>query len=214
MKPGVDAACTGDLAPCLRGVVDERPPPRRSVARPLTTSTSGRIGAGLKKCMPTMRAGCFMPAASDVIESDDVFDASIAVRRDDDLELAEQLALDVEVLDDRLDDELRADEVAKRVHGHDARGRSFGFRRVELALRRRACAAPRRSALRRIGRAHARVEQRARDGRPARRPARCRRPSRRRRRTATSAPSAQSPWSQRPVKRGGRLARNAATPSR
>ena len=48
-----------------------------------------------------------MPAASAVIDSDDVFVARIALRRDDDLELAEELALDGEVLDDRLDHELR-----------------------------------------------------------------------------------------------------------
>ena len=60
------------------------PPSRRSsaatassVASPLTTSTSGMSGAGLKKCMPTTRDGWFKPAASAVIESDDVFDAMI-----------------------------------------------------------------------------------------------------------------------------------------
>ena len=46
-----------------------------------------------------------MPAASAVIDSDDVLVARMASRRDHDLELAEQLALDVEVLDDRLDDQ-------------------------------------------------------------------------------------------------------------
>ena len=70
--------------------------------------------------MPTMRPGCFIPAASEVIDSDDVFDARIASGATTTLELAKELALDVEVLDDRLDDELGADQVAERVH----RGRS------------------------------------------------------------------------------------------
>ncbi len=48
-----------------------------SVARPLTTSTSRICGTGLKKCMPTTRPGTFSPAASAVIDSDDVLEARI-----------------------------------------------------------------------------------------------------------------------------------------
>ena len=45
------------------------------VARPVTISTNGITGAGLKKCIPATRPGYFIPAASAVIEIDDVFEA-------------------------------------------------------------------------------------------------------------------------------------------
>src|SRR5512135_371807 len=77
MKPGVDVACTGVL-PHAIAVAWTVSATARSVARPLTTSTSCISGTGLKKCMPTMRPGDFIPAASSVIDSDDVFDARIA----------------------------------------------------------------------------------------------------------------------------------------
>ena len=61
------------LAPRGGGREDGRCDDVGAVARPLTTSTSGISGAGLKKCMPTTRPGCFIAAASAVIDSDDVF---------------------------------------------------------------------------------------------------------------------------------------------
>ncbi len=77
MKPGVDAACTGVLpqAPAVAAIVAAT---AGSVARPDTTSTSGISGTGLKKCMPTIRPGRSMPCASAVIDSDEVFEASMA----------------------------------------------------------------------------------------------------------------------------------------
>ena len=44
----------------------------------IVDAASGISGAGLKKCIPAMRPGCFMPAASAVIENDEVLDASTA----------------------------------------------------------------------------------------------------------------------------------------
>jgi len=48
------------------------------VRRPRISSTSAMTGTGLKKCMPMSRSGCDMPAASAVIEIDEVFVASTA----------------------------------------------------------------------------------------------------------------------------------------
>ena len=70
---------------------------------PRTTSTSAITGAGLKKCMPTMRSGCFSPAASAVIDSDEVLLARIASAAGTDLQVLEQAHLGREILDDRLD---------------------------------------------------------------------------------------------------------------
>ena len=77
MKPGVEVACTGVL-PHAAAVANSVSATAGSVASPRTISTSGISGAGLKKCRPATRPGCFMPAASAVIESDEVFDARIA----------------------------------------------------------------------------------------------------------------------------------------
>jgi hypothetical protein len=57
------------------------------------------------------------------------------VGRHDDLELAEQFALGIEVLDDRLDHELRGDDVADGVHCADSLACSVCLARIELALR-------------------------------------------------------------------------------
>ncbi len=78
MKPGVDVARTGCL-PHEAAVAATVSAVASSVARPLTTSTSCISGTGLKKCMPTMRFGNRQPAASAVMDSDDVFDARIVV---------------------------------------------------------------------------------------------------------------------------------------
>ena len=120
MKPGVDVACTGIL-PHAFAVSYTTAAVADCVASPLTTSTNGSTGAGLKKCMPTTRPGCFNPAASAVIDSDDVLDARIASGDHHHFQFAQQLALDVEILDDRLDHQLRADEVAERVHRSESR---------------------------------------------------------------------------------------------
>ena len=49
-----------------------------SVDLPRTTSTSFMIGAGLKKCMPQVRAGCPIRSPSSETESDDVLVAMMA----------------------------------------------------------------------------------------------------------------------------------------
>ena len=70
------------------------------------TSTSGSTGAGLKKCRPTTRSG-LAGRRGDLghgegrgVRRED------RVRRDDPLELAEELALDTEILERGLDHEL------------------------------------------------------------------------------------------------------------
>ena len=72
MNPGVDVAYTGVL-PQPVAVANTASATSRSVASPLTTSTSGISGAGLKKCMPTMRSGRLAPRAIAVTDNDDVF---------------------------------------------------------------------------------------------------------------------------------------------
>ena len=47
----------------------------RSVMIDRTTSTSGSTGTGLKKCSPSTRSGCRVPAPSFMIGTDDVFEA-------------------------------------------------------------------------------------------------------------------------------------------
>src|ERR1700682_2056526 len=76
MNPGVDDAYTGTL-PQASAVAWSVCATVADVERPDTISTSGITGAGLKKCMPATRPGYFEPAASAVIEIDDVFDARI-----------------------------------------------------------------------------------------------------------------------------------------
>ena len=77
-----------------------------------TISTSGSSGAGLKKCIPITRSGRSVASAICETESADVFVARIASGRRDPVELGEQLALRLELLDDRLDHEVAVREVA------------------------------------------------------------------------------------------------------
>ena len=70
------------------------------------TSTSFMIGTGLKKCRPPKRSGRFVAAASSVMQSDEVFDRRIVCVLHDLLDRRIGRALLVEVLDDRLDDEV------------------------------------------------------------------------------------------------------------
>ena len=109
--------------------------------------------------MPTTRPGCLRPAASAVIDSEDVFDARSVDGGNDFFELAKQRALLVELLDDRFDDELCADAIAERMHCDDAGARCGRLLRIELALggealqrfaNRPACF---------LRRAHARIEE-------------------------------------------------------
>ena len=77
MKPGVSLHTTGTLPQAFIRVVI-RGASASSVARPGTTSTKGSRGAGLKKCRPTMRSGCFRPPAMAVTDREEVFVASTA----------------------------------------------------------------------------------------------------------------------------------------
>ena len=77
MKPGVERQTTAVL-PQASAVARTVSTTSGALARPRTTSTSAITGAGLKKCMPTSRSGCFSPAASAVIDSDEVLLAKIA----------------------------------------------------------------------------------------------------------------------------------------
>ena len=77
MNPGVERQTTGVL-PHAAAVARTASTTCGALARPRTTSTSVITGAGLKKCMPTMRSGCFSPAASAVIDSDEVLLAKMA----------------------------------------------------------------------------------------------------------------------------------------
>ena len=227
MNPGVDVACTGALPHATRGGERRVSVVATSVARPLTTSTSGISGAGLKKCMPTTRPGCSQPGGERSDRQRRRVGREDRLRRDDLFELAQQRALLGEILDDRLDDELRADAIAER----RARRRSA---RCAAPPRRRSRACPWRPALAASARSSsAPVRQRpcrvsnsctampglrgdlrdagahragADDGdrRVARQCAGCRH----------RCPITSGEPRYRPLNRGGRLSRNAATPSR
>ena len=80
------------------------------VSRPGTTSTSFITGTGLKKCRPTNCAGRLVCAASLVMEIDDVLLAKITSGRAMRFERAEDFGFRLEVLDHRLDDEIRIRE--------------------------------------------------------------------------------------------------------
>ena len=77
-----------------------------------TTSTSFMTGTGLKKWSPAKRSARCVAADISVIVSDDVFEQKIV---DSGLQIRssvpERLLLDVQVLDDRLDDEVAVRQV-------------------------------------------------------------------------------------------------------
>ena len=75
MKPGVDAVATGVL-PQSRISAHRLSANNGAVDSPLTTSTSFIRVAGLKKCRPSIRCGWRKPAASAVIDRDEVLEAS------------------------------------------------------------------------------------------------------------------------------------------
>ena len=107
MKPGPVRRDDELLAQLAGQRADRRLGSRRG-RLPRISSTSGMTGTGLKKCMPanrSRRAG-ETASASRSIEIELVFEAKIAVRREL-VELSPQLALDVEILEDGLDDEVR-----------------------------------------------------------------------------------------------------------
>ena len=64
--------------------------------------------------MPSTLSGRLVAAPSSVIEIDDVFDARMTSGRVERVERREDLPLDVEVLDDRLDDVVDVGEGVER----------------------------------------------------------------------------------------------------
>src|SRR5262245_57515807 len=75
MNPGVSDASTGVLFQRVMAAYDVDAS-RGAVPIHGTTSTSGMIGAGLKKCKPITRAGCRHALAMDATDNEDVFVAS------------------------------------------------------------------------------------------------------------------------------------------
>ena len=80
------------------------------------TSTSGILWTGLKKCIPTTRSRCGVLAPMPAIESDEVFEARTAPSAHVLRRLGEDLLLDAQVLDDRLDHQVAPAE-ARVVEG-------------------------------------------------------------------------------------------------
>ena len=181
MKPGVSLQATGSL-PSRCANANAASKASSLVCAVRTTSTSGSTGAGLKKCMPTTRSGVCV-AVGDLrdrerrgVRGED------RGRRDEAVELAEELALDLEILEGRLDHELAVREV-----GELGRQRQAAERGVLLVLGQpllldsaaEVVVDPFRA---RARRARARPRGRRPRSRPAGRPARSRRPSCRARR--------------------------------
>ena len=81
------------------------------VSRARITSTSYSTGTGLKKCIPMTWSGRDVTAASDVIGIDDVFDARIASGRHTASARRKIVLLHDRVLDDRLDHQIRGDDL-------------------------------------------------------------------------------------------------------
>ena len=79
----------------------------------VTISTSFMIAAGLKKCRPMTRSGRSVTIAHSMIGSDEVVVDSTVLGLQDRRQLGEQLALDLEVLGDGLDDEVGRGEVGE-----------------------------------------------------------------------------------------------------
>ena len=105
MKPGPVGGDDDLLAELRRRARGSRASVASVVAAPRISSTSGMTGTGLKKCIPTNRArrAGATASASASIEIELVFEAKIALRRRDPVERAPQAALDVEILEYRLD---------------------------------------------------------------------------------------------------------------
>ena len=175
------------LAPGGGGVVRARRGGLASVAEPETTSTSGSSGAGLKKCRPTKRPGCAGRRAMAVTDREEVLVASRQSSPTSPSSAREQLLLDVQPLDDRLDDQAAVGEVGESGDGRQPGACARRGRRRRAGPSRPAGRGGRRSRRRALGRGRARRRRAARDGpRPAR-PGRCPGPwcrCRRRRRCA------------------------------
>ena len=87
--------------------------------------------------MPTMRSGCIAFFAMSAIGSAEVFVAMTASVADDVLELLDHVALHRDVLEDRLDDEIRAPEAGVVGRSGDARDHARALAALDDALARR-----------------------------------------------------------------------------
>ena len=103
-KPGPSVASMTRLPIASPGGARDVRAPAARTRCPAMTSTSAMIGAGLKKCMPTTRAGSAAARAIAVIGIDEVFDASTAPGATS-RQRGEQLVLELEALGRGLDDE-------------------------------------------------------------------------------------------------------------
>ena len=146
-KPGPSAALMTSrpiASPRRAASVERRLAPTRPPRRPRASFITG---AGLKKCMPTTCSGRGAAAAIAVTGSDEVFVASTAVGPTIAAERGEQLALQLEPLGRRLDDELAAPRDPSSVGGRlEPRARP---RRPPL-LQRPRCAPTPSAALERV----------------------------------------------------------------
>ena len=201
MKPGVSLQATGSLpSRCANANAVSKASSLVCAVR--TTSTSGSTGAGLKKCMPTTRSGVCV-AVGDLRDRERRrVGGQDRGRGDEAVELAEQLALDLEVLEGGLDHELAVRQV-----GELGGQRQPSERGVLLVL---ASAGPSRRRGRGSGRSGRAPARRARPrprgrrprSRPAGRPARSRHPScraRRPRRERSPRRAILSPLRQQPL---------------
>ena len=113
MKPALSPAATGFL-PSLRARSCTSSTTSGSVTTVRITSTNFCTGAGLKKCMPMTRPGLRGRRRDLGDRQRRRVGGEHGVGADDLVELLEDRALEVEVLDDRLDHEVAVLEVGQR----------------------------------------------------------------------------------------------------
>ena len=133
MKPGVSAATTGVL-PSWRARSATLSATAGAVIGPAITSTSAMSGTGLKKCMPRTRSGRAVAAAMRATDSELVFVARIVVVAGDGVEAAERVALELELLGDRLDHQVGDGQRLQAGGRADARERVGRILRRKLLL--------------------------------------------------------------------------------
>ena len=110
MKPGVSLQLTGRLPACSAHSYAFRTASSLE-RRARTISTSGKTGAGLKKCMPTTRSGRSHRLGDLGDRERRCVRREDGVRSRDAVELGEELALRFELFHDRLDDEIAVREI-------------------------------------------------------------------------------------------------------
>ena len=155
-KPGPSVASMTRL-PIARPVARATSSASGEESMPAMTSSRRMTGGGLKKCIPTTRPGSATAPAIAVIGIDEVFDASTALRRDL-AERREQLALELQALGRRLDDQPGLRQLAQLRRARDGTRLA-----LQAALRPpplQPVVDPRQAAFERLG--HGVVQQRAR----------------------------------------------------